>query len=145
LNAARIPQTILITGATGGIGGALAEAYAQPGKTLILQGRNTVRLAELAAMCEAHGARVLTHALDVCEHDELRMWLNDICSRERIDLLIVNAGVNINTGPEATGERWKDINVLINVNVLAAMATVDGVLPSMRARLAHWLHIMVFP
>ena len=50
-------QTVLITGATGGIGGALAEAYAEPGNVLILQGRNAVRLAELAAMCEAraHG------------------------------------------------------------------------------------------
>lgn len=47
-----LPQTVLITGATGGIGGALAEAYADPGNTLVLQGRNADRLAELAAICE---------------------------------------------------------------------------------------------
>ena len=49
------PRTVLITGATGGIGGALAEVYAQAGNTLILQGRNIARLAELAGLCEAQG------------------------------------------------------------------------------------------
>jgi NADP-dependent 3-hydroxy acid dehydrogenase YdfG len=54
------PVTVLITGATGSIGGALAEVYAEPGNVLILQGRNALRLAELASRCEALGARVLT-------------------------------------------------------------------------------------
>ena len=43
------PVCILITGATGGIGGALALEYAAPGKKLILQGRNQARLQALAA------------------------------------------------------------------------------------------------
>ena len=41
MSAAFWPKTILITGATGAIGGALAKAYAGPGHTLYLQGRNT--------------------------------------------------------------------------------------------------------
>lgn len=127
-------QTVLITGATGGIGGALVESYAQPGNTLILQGRNAARLAQQAALCEARGARVLTQVLDVRDRPALSAWLRDVCAQEAVDLLIVNAGVNTNTGPDGTGERWEDIEALIDVNVLAAMATVDGVLPSMRAR-----------
>ena len=43
------PQTVLITGATGGIGGALVDVYAEPGNTLILQGRNAARLAVIAS------------------------------------------------------------------------------------------------
>jgi short-subunit dehydrogenase len=128
------PNTVLITGATGGIGGALAEAYAEPGNTLILQGRNMVRLAELATLCEAKGARVLTQALDVCNRKELSSWLHDISQREQLDLVIVAAGVNTNIGPEGAGERWDDIQELFEVNVLAAMATVDAVLPSIRSR-----------
>lgn len=127
-------QTVLITGATGGIGGALVDSYAQPGNTLILQGRNAARLAQQAALCEARGARVLTQVLDVRDRTALSVWLRNVCAQEVIDLLIVNAGVNTNTGPDGTGERWEDIEALIDVNVLAAMATVDGVLPSMRAR-----------
>lgn len=128
------PQTVLITGATGGIGGALAEVYAEPGNTLILQGRNAERLAELAATCEALGARVITRVLDVRNREELAKWLREICRQEKVDLVIVNAGVNINIGPGGEGESWEDVQALIEVNVLAAMATVDAVLPSMRAR-----------
>ena len=128
------PRTVLITGATGGIGGALAEVYAEPGNTLILQGRNTNRLAELSVICEAQGARVLTCTLDVRNLKELAAWLHEICEQEKVDLVIVNAGVNTNIGPQGAGERWEDVQALIEVNVLAAMATVDAVLPSMRAR-----------
>ncbi|MEI6335302.1 MAG: SDR family NAD(P)-dependent oxidoreductase [Methylococcaceae bacterium] len=131
---AALPRTLLITGATGGIGGALAEVYAEPGNTLILQGRNTKRLAELTVICEAKGARVLTRTLDVRNLKELTAWLRMICEQEKVDLVIVNAGVNTNIGPQGAGERWEDVQALIEVNVLAAMATVDAVLPSMRAR-----------
>ena len=128
------PRTVLITGATGGIGSALAEAYADPGNTLILQGRNAARLAELAALCRGKGARVLTRELDVRDREELSTWLGEIVQQETLDLLIVNAGVNTNIGTDGEGERWEDVQALIEVNVLAAMVTVDAVLPSMRTR-----------
>jgi short-subunit dehydrogenase len=128
------PRTVLITGATGGIGGALAEVYAEQGNVLILQGRNSVRLGELAVSCEAKGARVLIRVLDMRNLKELAAWLHMICEQEKVDLVIVNAGVNTNIGPQGAGERWEDVQALIEVNVLAAMATVDAVLPSMRAR-----------
>ncbi len=72
------PVSVLITGATGGIGGALAEVYAVRGSTLILQGRNAARLDELAASCRAHGARVMTHVLDLRDRDALSAWLRDV-------------------------------------------------------------------
>ena len=128
------PRTVLITGATGGIGEALAKVYAEPGNTLILQGRNAVRLTELAALCEALGAQVLTRVLDVRNRNELSAWLHEICQQEQVDLVIVNAGVNTNIGPDGAGERWEDVQALIEINVLAAMATVNAVLPSMRIR-----------
>ena len=128
------PRTVLITGATGGIGGALAVVYAEVGTTLILQGRNATRLAELAAACEARGARVLTQLLDLCDRQALASWLAALGEHERLDLVIVNAGVNTNIGSDGAGERWHDVEQLIAVNVLAAMATVDAVLPAMRAR-----------
>lgn len=128
------PLTVLITGATGSIGGALAEVYAEPGNTLILQGRNSDRLEELRTRCTSRGARVLTRKLDVRNRDELTAWLQEICRQEQLDLVIVNAGVNTNIGPEGAGEQWEKVQQLIEVNVLAAMATVHAVLPSFRAR-----------
>ncbi|OYY60876.1 MAG: short-chain dehydrogenase [Burkholderiales bacterium 28-67-8] len=148
-------QCVLITGATGGIGGALAEAYAAPGVTLILQGRKAERLAELAAQCESRGARVLTQVLDVRDRVALATWLRAVSAAEAPDLVIVNAGVNTNIGPDGGGEPWDEVEALIEVNVLAALATVDAVLPAMRARghgqialissLAAWFGLPVTP
>lgn len=130
-----VPDCVLITGATGGIGGALATEYARAGsKTLILQGRNAERLRELAESCSAHGARVLTHVLDVREHEALLDWLTEISRTESPDLVIANAGVNINIGPQGQGEAWADVHRLLDVNVKAVFATVHGVLPAMRER-----------
>lgn len=128
------PACVLITGATGGIGGALAEVYAEAGRTLILQGRNAVRLQELAMLCEERGARVLTQVLDLRDVAALQAWLASLCAQESLDLVIVNAGVNTNIGPQGAGERWQDVQALFEVNLLAAVATVDAVLPAMRAR-----------
>lgn len=58
---------ILITGASGGLGGALAAHYAAPGRTLILWGRNRARLEAVAAICRDAGATVLTRELDLTD------------------------------------------------------------------------------
>ena len=136
------PRTVLLTGATGGIGYALAAEYAEPGVTLILQGRRSERLAELAALCRSRGARVLTRVVDVRNRLEFTEWLHGICQQEQVELVIVNAGVNTNIGPEGAGERWPEVQALIEVNVLAAMATVDAVLPSLRAKGAGQIVLM---
>lgn len=127
-------KTVLITGATGGIGSALAKEYAQPGNTLILQGRNHIRLAQLCVHCESAGARVVSQTLDLRNLDELSGWLQEVCQQEVIDLLIVNAGVNTNIGTDGSGERVEDVQRLIEVNVLSAMVTVNSVLPFLRER-----------
>jgi len=128
------PGRVLITGATGGIGGALAAVYAEPGRTLVLQGRKADRLNVLAADCEARGAKVLTQVLDLGDRAALAAWLGGLAAQEPLDLVIVNAGVNTSIGPAGDGERWAAVEELIEVNVRAALATVDGVLPAMRAR-----------
>ena len=134
MSTASSPASVLITGATGGIGGVLATVYAEPGSTLILQGRNALRLRELAADCEARGARVLTQVLDLRDRAVLATWLEVLSNQVALDLVIVNAGVNTNIGPDGAGERWPDVLELLEVNLLAAIATVHGVLPAMRAR-----------
>ncbi|HKF63957.1 MAG TPA: SDR family NAD(P)-dependent oxidoreductase, partial [Dongiaceae bacterium] len=54
----RDPRSIVITGASSGLGSALAEAYAAPGIRLALTGRNGERLAAVAAACRRAGAEV---------------------------------------------------------------------------------------
>lgn len=132
-----VPSCVLITGASGSIGAALAREYAQAGsRTLILQGRDAARLQEIEAACVALGARVVTQLLDVCDLHVLTTWLEDISRRESPDLVIANAGVNINIGSCQQGEAWDDVSRLLDVNVRAVFATVHGVLPVMRVRRA---------
>jgi len=126
---------VLITGASGGIGGALALEYARAGsRTLILQGRNSERLREVAESCAAHGVRVLTRALDVRDGEALLAWLDEVSRTESPDLVIANAGVNINLNAHTRSEPWADIERLLEVNLKAVWATVHGVLPMMRTR-----------
>jgi short-subunit dehydrogenase len=61
-------------------------------------------------------------------------WLDKVCLAEQVDLVFVNAGVNTNIGVNGEGERFDAVRELIEVNVLAAIATVDRILPSMRKR-----------
>ena len=134
MNPPAFPASVLITGASGGIGGALAVVYAEAGRTLVLQGRNAPRLAELAALCEARGARVLSQVLDLRDRAALADWLRVLCAQEQLDLVIVNAGLNTHVGPDGAAEGWPEVQDLLEVNVMAAWATVNAVLPAMRLR-----------
>jgi short-subunit dehydrogenase len=128
------PKSILITGATGGIGGALALAYAVTGVTLFLQGRDQQKLASLATRCRAQGATVETQPMDVRDIAALQSWVRAVDARAPLDLVIPCAGININTGPDHAGERWEEIDALIDINIRAAFATVDAALTGMRLR-----------
>lgn len=125
------PQRILITGATSAIGGALAEIYAQRGTTLYLHGRNETRLAEVADRCRAMSANVVTKHLDLRDLAEMQGWLETVGS---LDLVIVNAGMNTHIGPAGEPEPWEAVEALLEVNLKAAMAIAQAVLPEMRRR-----------
>ncbi len=129
-----IGRRVLITGATGAIGGALAEAYAAPGVELHLHGRNQVKLAAVAERCAALGATVLTQRFDVRDTPALRAWLDDVCATQAPDLVVVNAGMNTNIGPAGEGEPWEEVEALLDTNLKATMAIVLAILPAMRRR-----------
>jgi short-subunit dehydrogenase len=132
--ARRAPRCILITGATGAIGGALAEEYAEPGTTLILHGRNAQRLGEIAAATRSAGARVLTQVGDLRDVAALRSWVREVSEAEPVDLFVANAGVNTNIGADGAGERWEATEALLDTDIKGTIAGVDAVLPAMRAR-----------
>lgn len=133
MNAAN-PQRILITGATGAIGGALAEAYAAPGIELHLHGRNAAKLATVAGRCIARGATVLTQRFDLRDTAALRAWLDEVCATAALDLVVVNAGMNTHVGPGGENEPWDEVEALLDINLKASLAMVHGVLPAMRRR-----------
>jgi len=130
----RKPAWVLITGATGAIGGALARAYAGPGVHLVLQGRDEAKLSAVANVCCASGARVDTERLDVRDLAQLRRWAARTAGELPLDLVVANAGMNINIGSDGEGERWEDAEALLDTNLRSVVALVDAVLPAMRSR-----------
>ena len=86
---------VLITGASSGLGRALAEACAAPGVMLHLSGRDAGRLEAAAASCRARGAEVAAAVLDVTDAAAMADWVR---GAGRLDLVIANAGVSGGTG-----------------------------------------------
>jgi len=124
-------RRILITGATSAIGAALADAYAQPGVALFLHGRNEEKLTGTAERCRIKGAEVWTQCQDVRDFTGLQRWAEVLGP---LDLVIANAGLNTHIGPAGEPEPWEAVEALLDVNLKAAMAVAQAVMPAMRAR-----------
>jgi short-subunit dehydrogenase len=128
------PATVLITGATGAIGGALARRYAQPERLLVLQGRDRERLEELARACRGQGADVRPVVLDLRDQQATAAWLGQLLEQVPIDLAVINAGVTSNVRRSPDGEPWEAVQRVIDINLRAALLTVHCLLPAMRRR-----------
>lgn len=84
-------RSVLITGASSGIGYALAIRLAKPGVTLHLSGRRSDALAGLAEKCCQLGANVYTKIIDVCNQQEMDEWIK---SAGQLDLVLACAGIS---------------------------------------------------
>ena len=91
---------VLLTGASSGIGRALALALAAPGVTLHLGGRDEGRLRAVAADCETRGATAHPRALPVTNVAAMSDWIENAGP---LDLVIANAGISGGTGSDGTG------------------------------------------
>jgi len=132
--------SILITGASSGIGAALAEEYAGPGVFLALTGRNEERLEAVAAACKGQGADVAIKALDILDRDALAGWIGEIDAKHPIDLLVANAGIS--SGTARSGETIEKIREIFAINVDGVLNTVLPVIAPMQSRGAGQIAIM---
>lgn len=132
-----MPDTrhILITGASSGIGAALARLYARPGVTLSLTGRNVERIEAVATACVARGASVEGAVLDVVDAAAMAEWVLRRDASVPIDLVIANAGVGGSTavGTHA-GESPEDARLILNVNMLGVLNTLTPLIPALVRR-----------
>ncbi len=126
------PQHILITGASSGIGAALALAYAGSGATLSLHGRDAERLAQVAQRARACGATAITTIGEVTDRQAQAQWLAERAAAMPLDLVIANAGISAGTG--SGGETPEQVEQIFAVNVQGVFNTVHGALPAMTQR-----------
>lgn len=127
-------QVALVTGATGGLGRAIALACAQHGARLVLSDRDDDALRQVAAQCEALGAVVTTVAADLAEP----MQVKALAEQARaafgcIDVLVCNAGMQGPAGPLLSVENddWRRV---LQVNLASAHALCAALVPAMAER-----------
>jgi short-subunit dehydrogenase len=128
------PQRVLITGASGAIGGALALEYAAPGRSLVLHGRNAERLKRISEACESRGARTETRIMDVRDTATLTSWIDEVQQHQLVDLAILNAGTINVLRPGDASEAWSDVERVVDVNARATFAAAAALVPHMRRR-----------
>ena len=127
-------SSILITGASSGLGAGLAKSYAAPGVHLVLTARDAARLEATAAACRAKGATVATGLFDVREAEPLGAWLLEQDDATPLDLIIAAAGVSAGTGANDMPEGLELAAMQVRANLLGTIHTVEPLLPRMIAR-----------
>ena len=119
------PKHILITGASSGIGAALAVYYSSRGAHLYLNGRNEERLKSVAKKCRNQGAEVTFSLVNVTERHAMAEWIAKSAENEGLDLVIANAGISGGTGGRAEGEPVAEARAIFDVNVNGVFNTVE--------------------
>ena len=137
------PSTILITGASRGLGRALALEYAAPGRVLGLAGRREDLLRALGRECEERGASVFPATFDVADRAATQAWMERVHGERPIDLLIVNAGCFHGNDAGGAFEPLDSALRQVRTNLMGAITTVDAAVPLMRARRSGQIAIVV--
>ncbi len=122
-------QSILITGASSGLGRELALSYAAPNTTLYLSGRNHDALKQLQVECQHQGATVYYHVFDITDFNSLQSYIDSI--NNSLDLIIANAGASGGNRISGEPESLTTIETLINVNLKAPIHLTRLVLPKL--------------
>jgi len=127
-------KTILLTGASSGIGEALSVALAEKGATLGLVARREELLADLAARCEAVGGKAMVLPCDVVDPTALHSAADRFREAHgHIDVMIANAGIGGND-PLTRAYDPTSVKKLIDINLLGAVNSIHAVVPQMIER-----------
>ena len=126
-------QSVLITGATDGLGKVLALLLADRGYRVFAAGRSPQKLAELDAIAREKKLPLQSITLDVCSDDSVQRAVSDVLAKAAaIDVLVNNAGVNYTAAVEdLTMDAWR---AQFETNFFGVLRVTRSVLPHMRER-----------
>lgn len=125
--------TVLITGASGGIGRALALEYAAVGTNIILVSRSKTLLESTGELCRKKGASVCVYCVDLSDITSSVKVSSEIVRLHTVDLLISNAGIT-NSTQDHRIEDWVKIEEVLSVNLFGALAISHCIIEDMQRR-----------
>ena len=130
----QFPSTVVITGASSGLGAGLALSYAAPDRQLALTGRDAGRLEQVAAQARARGATVTAGVTDVRDPAAMKEFIEQFDRTHPVDLLIANAGITSGTAPDGTLETLDAAREVIAINLGGVLKSVIPLIEPMRTR-----------
>ncbi len=128
-------RTVVVTGASSGIGEALANRLADADAEVILIARSEDKLRELQRRIESRSGKAFVYPCDLSSEEDTRRAVEKILDeRGQVDILVNNAGISIRRSVAKSYDRVHDFERTIALNFLGAVRLIMGFLPGMRAR-----------
>jgi NAD(P)-dependent dehydrogenase (short-subunit alcohol dehydrogenase family) len=135
LRAAVSGKTVLVTGASYGLGEATARKLGAAGATVLLVARSADRLAALAASINAGGGRAAAYPADLSDETAVAALAERLTENHGpMDVVVSNAGKSIRRSLHLQYDRPQDFERTIGVNYLGPVRLLLGLLPAMRRR-----------
>ncbi len=128
-------RTVMITGASSGIGKAAALHIGEAGGTMLLVARRKDQLQEVADEIESLGGTAYVHTADLTDVDDIdRMCAEVLEQHELVDILVNNAGKSIRRSVDRAYDRFHDYQRTMQLNYFAPVKLILDLLPTMRER-----------
>lgn len=126
-------KTVLVTGASYGIGEATARRFAAAGATVLVVARSAERLDDLAAAINAGGGRAVAYPTDLSDEAAVHVLTKQITENHGpLDIVVSNAGKSLRRSLHQQYDRPHDFQRTIDINYLGPIWLLLGLLPAMR-------------
>jgi len=126
-------RTVMITGASSGIGKAAAIKLGEAGGTMLLVARTAEKLEEVKGEIEAMGGTAYVHRCNLSETDDIDRMASEVVEQhETVDILINNAGKSIRRSVDRAYDRFHDFQRTMQLNYFAPVKLMLELLPVMR-------------
>ncbi|WP_197520517.1 SDR family NAD(P)-dependent oxidoreductase [Mycobacterium sp. E2479] len=133
LRAAVLGKTVLVTGASYGIGEATARSVAAAGATVLVVARSEERLHDLTASINAGGGKAVAYPTDLTDESAVSTLTKQITEEHGpLDILVSNAGKSLRRSLHDQYDRPHDFQRTIDINYLGPVRLLLGLLPAMR-------------
>ena len=128
-------RVVLVTGASSGIGRAVAGQVGRHGARVLLVSRTAEKLDELRAEIEAAGGRAWTYPTDLSDMDACERMVRRVLEEHgRVDVLVNNAGRSIRRSLAQSLDRFHDFERTMRLNYFGAVKLMLAIVPGMRER-----------